>query len=83
MKKNTRKKNKTVDILDGDLSHIIGSSDFKKKSFHFEIQSKDKSVTLRMPSKMLLAFKEMAKNEGVSYQKLMRQALEFFIKKSA
>lgn len=71
----------TRDILDQDLSDYINKENFKE--IHFDLQPKDKSVTLRISSQLLEAFKKRANQEGVDYQKLIRKALENFLKKSA
>lgn len=67
--------------LEEDLSDYLHLGNFRKVSF--EIQPKDKAVTLRMPNQLVEAFKSKAEKDGVNYQKLMRQALEKFIKRSA
>jgi len=69
------------DLLDKDLTDYINPQNFKE--VEFEIKPKDKAVTLRMSHQLLDAFKSKANQEGVDYQKLMRRALENFIKKSA
>lgn len=68
------------DYLEQDLSSIIGSKDFKK--IKFELKPKNSSITLRLPEELKSAFKEKAKREGLSYQKLMREALENYIKEA-
>jgi predicted DNA binding CopG/RHH family protein len=69
------------DFLDQDLSEYLEPENFTETLF--EIQPKDKSVTLRMSSDLLDAYKDSADEQGVSYQKLMRQALEKFLKKKS
>ena len=68
-------------LLEDDISSYINEENFKE--IHFEIQPKDKSITLRLSSQMLESFKKKAEKEGVNYQKLMRKALEAFLKKTA
>lgn len=72
---------KAIDPLNKDLTGYLTKDKFK--AIEFDIQPKDKSVTLRMSSQLLEAFKRKANQEGVNYQKLMRKALENFLKKSA
>ena len=69
------------EFLDKDLSSIIGSKGFKK--IKFELKPKNSSITIRVPEELKEAFKERAKKEGLSYQKLMREALENYIKRAS
>jgi len=68
-------------LLEEDISEYINQENFKE--VHFELQPKDKSVTLRLSSQMLDSFRAKADKEGINYQKLMRKALEAFLKKTA
>ena len=80
MKKNLRriKTNKEAEkLLENDFSPYINIDNFKKTSFEF--QAKDKTVTMRLSANLLQALKDRSKKEGISYQKLMRQALEKFL----
>lgn len=42
----------------------------------FEMRPKDKAVSLRLPEKLLDAFRGAAKREGVPYQRFIRMAIE-------
>lgn len=64
--------------LDQDLSSVLDTKKFKK--IKFELKPKDTSITIRLPEELKLAFQKKAKKEGLSYQKLMREALEKYIK---
>ena len=77
MKKNLKKiktDRSAEQFLDKDLSDYIHSGNFKK--VHFELYPKNQTVTIRMSEPLIKALKKRAKTKGISYQKLMRQALE-------
>jgi predicted DNA binding CopG/RHH family protein len=42
----------------------------------FELKPKDKAISLRLPEDLLIAVQTQAKREGISYQRLIRQAIE-------
>ena len=67
------------EFLNQDISEYLDSKNFKKMSFEFA--PKDKSVTLRVSSKLLSVVKGVADKQGVQYQRLMREAIEEYIKK--
>lgn len=67
--------------LKRDLSDYISPENFKLTSFEFS--PKDKSITLRVSNKLLDAVQSAAKRRGVNYQKLIREAIEQFLKKAA
>jgi predicted DNA binding CopG/RHH family protein len=67
--------------LKKDLSDYISPENFKLTSFEFA--PKDKSITLRVSNKLLDAVQSAAKRRGVNYQKLIREAIEQFLKKAA
>lgn len=46
------------------------------KPFSFEFEPKSKSVTMRLPETLLDAVKARAAEQGVPYQRLIRQTLE-------
>lgn len=66
-------------LLKTDLSNFINSENFTKTTFEFA--PKDKSITLRVSGALLEEVQVAAKKQGVSYQKLIRQAVEEFLKK--
>jgi predicted DNA binding CopG/RHH family protein len=67
--------------LKKDLTDYISPENFKLTSFEFA--PKDKSITLRVSNKLLDAVQSAAKRRGVNYQKLIREAIEQFLKKAA
>lgn len=46
------------------------------RAFSFEFEPKSKSVTMRLPETLLEAVKARAAEQGVPYQRLIRQTLE-------
>lgn len=77
MKKNLRKiktDRSAEKFLNKDVSDYIHPGNFKK--VHFELYPKNKTVTIRISEPLIKALKNRAKTKGISYQKLMRQALE-------
>ena len=64
-----------------DLFEFISTENFKLVSFEFA--PKDKSITLRVSNQLLGAVQSAAKRRGINYQKLIREAIEQFLKKAA
>ena len=58
----------TADLTEYDLSG--------GRLMRFELRPKDKSVSLRLPEKLLTAVRSRAKRAGVPYQRFIRMALE-------
>lgn len=69
------------DFIKKDLSDFISSDHFKPLSFEFA--PKNKSITLRVSQDLLEAVQTAAKERGNNYQKLIREAIETFLKKAA
>ena len=69
------------DFLEQDLSDYMHPANFKEVTFEFA--PKDKSVTLRLSAKLLQALKGTARKRGVQYQRLIREAIEAYLKKAA
>jgi predicted DNA binding CopG/RHH family protein len=67
-----------IKFLEQDLSDYINLENFIPVTFEFE--KKDKTITLRLPSKLLNELKAAAKKEGINYQKLIRSLIESFVK---
>ena len=61
-------------LLSEDLSDYIHTGNFRRISFEFE--PKDKSITLRLSSKLLETVQEASKSKGMGYQKYIREVLE-------
>ncbi len=58
----------TADLSDYDLSGA--------RPVRFEFEKKDARVNMRLPRTLLDALKERAKQRGIPYQRLIREALE-------
>ena len=81
-KKNTKNKAPSnADPLNGDLSSLFSSPDWKK--IKFELKPKNKSITIRISEEMLSAIKAKAQDEGLDYQKWIRSSIEDALNKTA
>ena len=58
----------TADLSDYDLSGA--------RPVRFEFEKKDARVNMRLPRPLLDALKERARQRGIPYQRLIREALE-------
>ena len=58
----------TADLSDYDLSGA--------EPVRFEFEKKSARVNMRLPQRLLDALKERAKQRGIPYQRLIREALE-------
>jgi predicted DNA binding CopG/RHH family protein len=58
----------TADLTEYDLSDMV--------PMRFELRPKDKSVSLRLPEKLLTAVRSRAKRVGIPYQRFICMALE-------
>ncbi len=58
----------TADLSDYDLSGA--------RPVRFEFEKKDARVNMRLPQPLLDALKERARQRGIPYQRLIREALE-------
>lgn len=60
-------------FLDQDLSDL----DFAQfKPVSWEVEPKAARINMRLPEKLMQALKERAKQRGIPYQRLIREALE-------
>ncbi|WP_179137211.1 CopG family antitoxin [Candidatus Entotheonella palauensis] len=62
------------DFLEQDLTDYLDLDTFTQVSFEF--LPKTKQVNLRFPAPLLAAVRQKAKQEGISYQKYIRRAVE-------
>jgi predicted DNA binding CopG/RHH family protein len=58
----------TADLSEYDLSDMV--------PMRFELRPKDKSVSLRLPEKLLEAVRLRARQAGMPYQRFIRMAIE-------
>jgi predicted DNA binding CopG/RHH family protein len=68
-------------LLKKDLSDYLSPENFALTSFEFA--PKDKSITLRVSGDLLSAVQAAAKQRGINYQKLIREAIEQFLKRAS
>lgn len=78
--KNSKKKNST-DPLAGDLSGLFDRKDWKK--INYELLQKNKTITLRINEDLLEAVKARAEEDGIDYQKWIRESLVEKLNRSA
>ena len=71
------------DPLAGDLSGLMEPGKWVKMSELFELQPKNKTVTLRLSEDLLNEVKKAATDRDMNYQKLIREALIQFVSKNA
>lgn len=68
------------EFLAQDLSHL----DFSRfLPVRFEFEKKDKQINMRLPAPLLAALKAKAKERGIPYTRLIREALEHAVSRSA
>lgn len=79
LKKTSKKK--SDDPLEGDLSPLFKEGGWKQVKF--ELQPKNKTLTIRVSSELLEAVKERAQEAGIEYQRWVRMALEHLVDKKA
>jgi len=78
--KRSRKKTKS-DPLSTDLSGLFDKAGWSK--VRYELKPKNKTITLRISEELLSAIKEKAEQQGLDYQKWIRNSLEESLSKSA
>lgn len=79
-----KKKRSKVDPLDGDMSWIFEhKAKWMKFSHLFQLEPKNKSITLRISESLLNQLKKMAEESNTNYQKLIRQAIIELLSKKA
>ncbi len=64
-------------FLDQDLTDYLDLDTFT--AVRFEFLPKTKKVNLRVPEALLEAVRQQAQQEGISYQKYIRRAVEKFL----
>jgi predicted DNA binding CopG/RHH family protein len=69
------------DILNDDLSDYVNRNNFKRTTFEFA--PKDKSITIRVSHPLLNSVQAIAEKQGVPYQRIIRQAIEEYLKKAS
>jgi predicted DNA binding CopG/RHH family protein len=75
------RKSSQVDPLAEDLTGYLSTLSFKRAKA--EMAPKDTTVTLRVPSELIVSAKKVAKKHGVKYQTMMRRAIVEYVAKAA
>jgi predicted DNA binding CopG/RHH family protein len=75
------RKSSPADPLAEDLTGYLSTLNFKRAKV--EMAPKDTTVTLRVPSQLIVTAKKVAKKHGVKYQTMMRQAIVEYVAKAA
>ncbi|HAR43439.1 MAG TPA: CopG family transcriptional regulator [Bdellovibrionales bacterium] len=75
-----KRKTSSPKSLNRDLSDYLSPEHFKPITFEFA--PKDKSITIRISSELLKTVQGAAKKRKISYQKLIREAIEQFVRKA-
>jgi predicted DNA binding CopG/RHH family protein len=73
----SKRQSKYDDPLDRDLSDLIKTG--KWKAVRFELEAKNRTITIRLSERLLRALKKRAHAVGLDYQKFIRLALERFV----
>lgn len=81
MKNSRKKSSRPQDPLKRDLSDLFDRNDWKK--VNYELLQKNKTITLRLNEDLLQAIKEQAAEEGIDYQKWIRESLMNRLNRSA
>ena len=80
----SKKKNAEADPLDKDMSFLLKEKG-KWVRFNdlFQMQKKNKTITLRVSDDLLNEVKKIAKEEDMDYQKLIRNIIIEYVAKKA
>lgn len=80
----SKKKNIEADPLDRDMSFLLKEKGkWVRLNELFQIQKKNKTITLRVSDDLLNEVKKIAKDEDVDYQKLIRNIIIEYVAKKA
>lgn len=80
----SKKKNKEADPLDRDMAFLLKEKGkWVRLNELFQIQKKNKTITLRVSDDLLNEVKKIAKDEDMDYQKLIRNIIIEYVAKKA
>ena len=80
----SKKKNVEADPLDRDMSFLLKEKGkWVRLNELFQIQKKNKTITLRVSDDLLNEVKKIAKDEDLDYQKLIRNIIIEYVAKKA
>ena len=75
---------KTDKAAERFLAQDLSNLDFSQfQTVRFEFEKKDKQINMRLPAPLLAALKAKAKERDISYTRLIREALEHAVSRSA
>ena len=84
MKKKRVPRLMTDEAAEQFLAQDLSDLDYTQfRRVHFEFAKKDKQINMRLPAPLLAALKSMAKDRGIPYTRLIREALERAVNRSA
>jgi len=84
MAKSKKKKSTEADPLNRDMSFLLKEKGkWVRLSELFQIQKKNKTITLRVSDDLLNEVKKLAKDEHIDYQKLIRNIIIEYVAKKA
>ena len=80
----SKKKNVEADPLDRDMSFLLKEKGkWVRLNELFQIQKKNKTITLRVSDDLLNEVKKIAKDEDMNYQKLIRNIIIEYVARKA
>ncbi|MCK6594258.1 MAG: BrnA antitoxin family protein [Bacteriovoracaceae bacterium] len=80
----SKKNKKTNDPLDRDMSFLLKEKGkWVRLNELYELQKKNKTITLRISEELLDEIKKIAQDEETNYQKLIRDVLIDYVSKKA
>lgn len=80
----SKKKNTEADPLDKDMSFLLKEKGkWVRLNDLFQMQKKNKTITLRVSDDLLNEVKKIAKEEDIDYQKLIRNIIIEYVAKKA
>lgn len=78
-----KKKSAAKDPLNRNLRHLMESGKWIRFDELFQIQPKNRTITLRVSEDLLNEVKKLAAKEDTNYQKLIRNILIEYVAKKA
>jgi predicted DNA binding CopG/RHH family protein len=80
----SKKNKKNNDPLDRDMNFLLKEKGkWVRLNELFELQKKNKTITLRISEELLDEIKKIAQDEETNYQKLIRDVLIDYVSKKA
>ncbi|WP_413578753.1 CopG family antitoxin [Bdellovibrio sp. HCB290] len=80
----SKKKKSDSDPLERDMSFLLKEKGkWVRLNELFQLQKKNKTITLRVSDDLLNEMKKIAKDEDIDYQKLIRNILIEYVSKRA